>query len=204
MKQTTENGKSKTAKTQALTKTKTQAKQSKVKITREEELITAINKLLPQLDEECLEALLQSAHNLAASLQEEHERAQRYEAFEQAVFETFKPKENNKQKAHSSIANKHAKAESKPVLKIEQTDDGRFYNIVYGGKWKLFNIDEMTSLAKIALVKEPLESVCPRVYTWMRKERSDMLTDFAIANAASPVIRELVSLVRKKFKLNTK
>ncbi len=204
MKKSLETGKTNTAKTKAVTKTKTQSKQSKAKITRKDELIAAIEKILPELDEECLEALLQSAHNLAASLQEEQERAERYAAFEQAVYETFKPTDKKKGTASSSKTNKKTKAEPKPVLSIERTEDGRFYNIVYGGKWKLFNIDEMTALAKIALVKEPLESVCPRVYTWMRHERSDMLTDFAIATAASPVIRELVSLIRKNFKLNKK
>lgn len=202
MKQATEKGASKTVKTK--TATKTQQKQSKTKITREEELIAAINKLLPELDEECLEALLQSAYNLASSLKEERERAERYEAFEQAVYETFKPKENKKGTSKSSPTKKKTAGESKPVLRIERTDDGRFYNIVFGGKWKLFNIEEMTSLAKIALVKEPLESICPRVYTWLRHERSDMLTDFAIANAASPVIRELVKIIRNNFKLNKK
>ena len=198
MKESLETGKSETLKTKA------QSKKSETKITRKDELIAAIEKMLPELDEECLEALLKSAYNLASSLQEEQERAERYATFEQAVYETFKPKENKKGTASSSKTTKKTKAKSKPVLRIERTEDGRFYNIVYGGKWKLFNIDEMTELANIALVKEPLESVCPRVYTWMRHERSDMLTDFAIATAASPVIRELVLMMRKKIKLNKK
>lgn len=177
---------------------------------REKILVKEIEKLLPLLDEECLEALLHSAYNLASSLEEERERAEQYEAFERAVYETFKPKETKKAtsgqktKSTSRGTSKSAAKASASVLAIERSEDGRFFNIILDGKWKLFNSEEMAALARIALVNEPLTEACPRVFAWLKRERSDMLSDFAISSATSSRIQELVRLMRKTFKPNKK
>ncbi len=167
----------------------------------EQALLDELLTLLPLLDEECLAALVQSARNLASSLEEERNRESEYERFQQAVYETFKPKPSTKSKKNAKKTSAAKGGKTEAGLAIESTEDGRFFNIVIGGKWKLFNMEEMTALAKIALVKESIPEVCPRVYAWLKRERSDMLSDFAIADGTSVRIRELVSAIRKKFKV---
>lgn len=93
------------------------------------------------------------------------------------------------------------KAEDKGLLRIERSPSGATYHVIRGGKWKMFNDGEMLSMVKIARSKDPLAEVAGRLYTWIERERPDAFVDLDIGDEGDPVYRELVTLMRKTFKV---
>jgi hypothetical protein len=84
---------------------------------------------------------------------------------------------------------------------VEASSDGRFFHIVVDGKWKMLNRDELKSLVNIACSKDPAEAVRTRLFTWLKRERADVLSDLGISTGMSPILAELAVYLKKNFKI---
>jgi hypothetical protein len=197
------------AKPSAKTRAKAQAKtKPKALSPTQQLLLDRLAQALPVLDEECLEALVQSAENLAESCRQDRMLE---EARSLALEWGGAPGTAAKGKARKKKGSKDAAGdELSPVpsqtalpapLRVEASSDGRFFHIVVDGKWKMLNRDELKSLVNIAVSKDPAEAVRTRLFTWLKRERADVLSDLGISTGMSPILAELASYLKKNFKI---
>ena len=171
-------------------------------------LLDRLAEALPVLDEECLEALVQSAENLAESCRQDRMLE---EARSLALEWGGAPKTSTKGKTGKKKGAKAAADDdSSPIpsraalpapLSVEASSDGRFFHIVVDGKWKMLNRDELKSLVNIAVSKDPAEAVRTRLFTWLKRERADVLSDLGISTGMSPILAELAVYLKKNFKI---
>lgn len=171
-------------------------------------LLDRLAEALPVLDEECLEALVQSAENLAESCR----RDRMLEEARQLALEwggapktTAKGKAGKKKGTKAAADDDTAPVSSRAALpaplRVEASSDGRFFHIVVDGKWKMLNRDELKSLVNIAGSKDPAEAVRTRLFTWLKRERADILSDLGISTGLSPILAELAGYLKKNFKI---
>ena len=78
-------------------------------------------------------------------------------------------------------------------LSIEASSDDRFFHIVADGKWKMLNRDELKTLVTIVGSREPSEAVRTRMFSWLKRERADILSDPGISTGMSPILAELIT-----------
>jgi hypothetical protein len=76
-----------------------------------------------------------------------------------------------------------------PRVYIEQLKNGKFFNIRFGNEKSFMDLQEIKALYKIARAAANSEEGCRRLYSWFKKERSDVLSDGNIANANSPALK---------------
>ena len=158
-----------------------------------DELASELASLIPELDAEGLAFLIEQArvhlYNMrVAELEAAAEEAERASTRARGLAKT------------GGIGTKAGtKAGSASDLSIKASGDGSAYDLVYGGKWKLFTGDEMLAMVRIATVKDPQDQVAGRLYRWLLAERSDVINDLGLSGLADPMLKHLVALLRTTF-----
>lgn len=161
--------------------------------TGREALAKELASLIPELDAEGLAFLIEQArvhlYNMrVAELEAAAEEAERASTRARGLAKT------------GGIGTKAGtKAGSASDLSIKASGDGSAYDLVYGGKWKLFTGDEMLAMVRIATVKDPQNQVAGRLYRWLLAERSDVINDLGLSGLADPMLKHLVALLRTTF-----
>ena len=84
-------------------------------------------------------------------------------------------------------------------FRIERSSSGSSYHLISGGKWKMYNEEEMMAIVKIANAAEPVNEVAARLHAWFTEERPDTFADLEIGDSHDPKFRELVTFIRSKF-----
>lgn len=135
-------------------------------------LVRELEKLLPRLDQEGLAFLLEQA---------------KIHLYNMGVAE-----------AMSATGGPDAAVAGEPRLSIKAAEGGASYHLVYGGKWKFFTAEELLALVRIAQASEGREAA-GRLYRLLKAERADVFGDFDIDGPSSPLLLELVGLLRRSF-----
>lgn len=161
-----------------------------------DELAKELASLIPELDAEGLAFLIEQArvhlYNMrVAELEAAAEEAERASTRARGIAKSAGAKAGGKAKGGT--------AEGAEGLSIKASEDGSTYDLVYGGKWKLFTGDEMLAMVRIATVKDPQDQVAGRLYRWLSAERSDVINDLGLSGLADPTLKRLVALLRKTF-----
>jgi len=154
-------------------------------------LASELRALIPKLDSEGLSFLIEQAkiHLYNMKITEAQQLAEEAE-------------KNTKQRRTAKSGTSGTTNKNKStVLRIEAAEDSSSYHVVYGGKWKFFSADEMITMVKIANAEKDLRSCATRLYSWFRIERSDVLMDFEIDAANSPLVQEFISVLKSTFKI---
>ncbi len=89
-------------------------------------------------------------------------------------------------------------------FRIERSSSGSSYHLISGGKWKMYNEDEMMRIVKIASTSERVRDVAVRLHAWFAEERPDTFADLELGDACDPRLDELVVFLRSKFAIKTK
>lgn len=149
--------------------------------------------LIPELDEEGLAFLLEQG------------RVHRYNMEADRLNREMEGLEQDLARSGAAKGKKSAKrALERHALRVERSPGGATYHVVRGAKWKMFNDDEMLSMVNIARSKDPLSEVSARLYAWIERERPDAFVDLDMGDQSDPVYRELVTYLRKTFKVRKK
>lgn len=154
--------------------------------------------LIPSLDEAGLAFLVEQAcvhiHNM---------EIERQEAEEAMAAKAEKPAGKKTGKKAETLAGKKSSGgqvkESPANFRIERSSSGSSYHLISGGKWKMFNEDEMMAIVKIAGAADPVNEVAYRLHAWFTGERPDTFADLEIGDRHDPKMRELVLFLRSKF-----
>ena len=94
---------------------------------------------------------------------------------------------------------KSAKAPSDSVDVIE-SDGGSSYVLVIQSARKILSVDELRSLVRICHDSADAVTAAARVYTWLSRERRDILLDAGIQRKTHPALRSLYELIKRRYK----
>ena len=159
-------------------------------------LAAELMSLIPDLDEEGLAFLIEQSrvHLYNMEIERDEADAQAMAAAE-ATDSAGSKKSAKKAKAGSGSA-----MDSGPAnFRIERSSSGSSYHLISGGKWKMYNEEEMMAIVKIANAAESVNEVAARLHAWFEEERPDTFADLEIGDRHDPKLRELVTFLRGKF-----
>ena len=176
--------KSKAAATKTAKATRTSQKQkgTRSQTAQEKALSTELEKILPELDAEGLQFLLDQARVHLYNMQIDRMRA-----------------EAENEKIATRGTSKTAAETCNVEIKRGQNSD--VYHIVCNGHFSMFNSDEMLSIVRICHGQDDDVEKKSRLYHWFFRERRDFLNDNGIADIHSQVLDMLYQLVKKRFKI---
>jgi hypothetical protein len=101
----------------------------------------------------------------------------------------------SKSKSSSEIK----KSPAPVVLRIEQSDNPKYFNLCSGNARIFMDYHEMKSMYQIASAASGAPEAGPRLYRWLKKERSDVLAEAHISGRGSPVLTELYKALIDNF-----
>jgi len=146
-----------------------------------ESLAKELRKLIPQLDSEGLEFLIEQAKVHLYNMQVE---------------------ELNKaaDAANAASAGKAPKSAAKD-FRIDGTESGSSYYLHYGNDSVMFTRDEMIRLVKIVNAEGTDPEIRERLYNWFDRERTDIFALVPIKNKIDIHLKTLAALIKKSFKI---
>lgn len=147
--------------------------------------------LLPELDAEGLAFLIEQArvHLYNMKVVELEAAAQAAESSSRRASQTRRGGAGSTQAATSPDTS----------LRFEATAGSSVYHLVYQNKWKMFGGDEIMAMVRICSGGEPEAAVAPRLYRWIKNERSDVFQEIPMSGPADPLVAALVRVLRTTF-----
>ena len=164
------------------------AKKSTKKTAVKETLSRELKGLLPKLDEEGLAFLVKQAHIHLYNMQ--------VDALNQTIINDAERQKTGKTKTVKTAA---TAAGGFTDIKISETGSG--YHIRCNNQWISFTTGEITKMVKIVLGEGSDLEVRERLYSWLARERADLLSAASIADKFDDKIKPLIALLKKNFKL---
>ena len=156
---------------------------------RREILAKELKGLIPKLDSEGLEFLVEQAkiHLYNMQVTELNESALAEAASAQTKTRGRKP-----------AAGKSSGADK---FRIEGTESGSSYYLYYGNGDLMFSKNEMVRLVKIVSAEGTDLDIRERLYNWFERERVDVFAVLPIKTKSDPRLKTLAELIKKTFRL---
>ena len=145
-----------------------------------EALAKELRGLIPRLDAEGLSFLIEQAQVHLYNMQVE---------------------ELNKTLVRTKPESPKQKAASAGTFRIEGSESGSSYYLIYHNEWIMFSREEMIRIAAIVSAPGTGLEIRDRIFTWLEKERRDVLASVAMADKFDPRLKELTALIKKTFKV---
>lgn len=144
-------------------------------------LLNELKALLDELDEEGLDFLLEQArvhrYNMEVrrlDVAQERRRAGRPAASEAAALRPSPPR-------------------------VERSEDGQTYHVVFEEHYKMFTAEEMLALVRIAHANADPAEGARGLYRWLARERSDALADLGLKGPGSAGLADLAEVLKRSF-----
>jgi hypothetical protein len=158
--------------------------------TETEKLVEELISLLPQLDTEGLSFLIEQAQvHLYNMKVDEINRAETAAAKSASGTGKARAKSTPSSRTHGEI------------FRIEGSESGSSYYVIYKNEWIMFSKDEMFTLVKIVNGDGTDLEIRERLFSWLERERSDMLSAAFIKTKFDDKLKILSALVKKTFKI---
>ena len=151
---------------------------------RRERLLQELKEAIPQIDDQGLAFLLNQAHVLIHNAQV------------QKINRELAELERKNQEARSAMG-----AAAAPVVRLEESEDGRTLFLGLGGARKVLNLEELKRLVRICYAAESKSAALRQLYTVLARERGDILVDAKIGGPGSPMIEGLFYALRDRYRL---
>jgi hypothetical protein len=87
------------------------------------------------------------------------------------------------------------------TFRIEGSESGSSYYIVYNGEWFMFSREEMIQVTGIVSAPGTDLEIRERLFVWLEKERRDVINAIPIKDQFDERLKKLVALIRKTFKV---
>jgi hypothetical protein len=160
-------------------------------------LSAQLSSLIPSLDEEGLSFLIEQANVHLYNM--EIVRGEEAAAKAEISAKPGKAGGAGKGSRGKQAAAVNATGSQPANFRVERSSSGSSYHLISGGKWKMYNEDEMLSMVRIAKSKDPMVEVAGRLHHWLEEERADTFADLELGDRFDPKMKELVLFLRKKF-----
>jgi hypothetical protein len=86
-------------------------------------------------------------------------------------------------------------------FRIEGTESGSSYYLIYNNEWIMFSREEMIHIAGIASSPGTDLEIRDRLFTWLERERRDVLSSIPMADKFDDKLKKLAALIKKTFKV---
>lgn len=144
--------------------------------------------LLDQVDDEGLVFLIRQAQTIIHNLQ--------VERLNEEIDEL------NQQRARAAAGGKKARAAAQAAepVAIDEGAGRTTFIVSVGSTRKVFGVDEMRALARVAQAAEDDADGARRLYSWLSRNRRDVLVDMSARSAAAPGLVLMHRAIRKRYK----
>jgi hypothetical protein len=160
--------------------------------TEERALAEELGSLIPRLDAEGLTFLIEQAQVHLYNMQAEELNNAMLQNAEDAKDAEKKTREGGQ---------KGKAASGSEELRIEGSESGSSFYLIYKGKWIMFSRDEITALAKITAGPGTDLEIRERLYNWIERERSDLFEAMPMPDKFDPRLKKLAAVLRKNFRV---
>jgi hypothetical protein len=165
-----------------------------------ESLAKELRSLIPKLDAEGLQFLVEQAqvHLYNMQVDKLNQARERPAAAKAAKAGKTGKKAAGKGKTAGTAKAKTGKAEE---LRLEGTESGSSFYIVYREQWVMFSRDEIAQMVRIA--SAPVSDLERRehLFSWFERERRDVFATIPIADKFDGNIKKIAALLTKNFKI---
>jgi hypothetical protein len=164
-------------------------RQGKIQTSDEKQaLAKELSDLIPRLDTEGLRFLIEQAQVHLYNMQ--------VEELNSAVLRN----------AHTEMKSapqkgRGANSRTGEAMRIESSESGSSFYLVYRGKWVMFTRDEILALAKITRSPGTDLEIREHLYRWIERERSDLFEILPMPDKFDSRLKELIALLKKTFKV---
>jgi hypothetical protein len=86
-------------------------------------------------------------------------------------------------------------------LRIEGSESGSSFYLVYKGKWIMFSREEILALTKIIQGPGTDLEIRERLYGWIERERSDLFEAMPMPDKFDARLKKLIAVLRKNFRV---
>jgi hypothetical protein len=161
--------------------------------TRKGELLSLLANAAKDLDEEGLEFVLNQANVLIYNMQVEklNERMRKAKSAGRGAGE--------KAKAGASIPGVGMPGAGEVEI-VEKEESGNFF-IIVNNYHILFTREEMRSLVKICRAAADGPDAASRLFTWLEKNRKDLLIDGGIVSRTHPALESIYRILIGRYKV---
>ncbi|MDR1107289.1 MAG: hypothetical protein LBL44_13115 [Treponema sp.] len=160
--------------------------------TEERALAEELGALIPRLDAEGLTFLIEQARVHLYNMQAEE--------LNNTLLQNAEDAEDAEKKTRKSGQKGKAASESEE-LRIEGSESGSSFYLIYKGKWIMFSRDEIIALAKITAGPGTDLEIRERLYNWIERERSDLFETMPMPDKFDPRLKKLTAVLRKNFRV---
>jgi hypothetical protein len=166
-------------------------RQSGIQTGEEQALVKELSGLIPRLDSEGLRFLIEQAQVHLYNMQ--------VEELNSAVLRN----------AHTEMKStpqkgRRTNSRTSEAIRIEGSESGSSFYLVYKGKWVMFTRDEILTLTKITRSPGTDLEIRERLYKWIERERSDLFETLPMPDKFDSRLKELAALLKKTFKVRYK
>jgi hypothetical protein len=160
------------------------AQKSGEKRSEKASLAGELRSLIPRLDEEGLRFLIEQA--------EVHLYNMQVDELNDTV---------TRNAAAKTAASKTPAKKTKGEMRIAASETGSSVYIVYNEKWVMFSQAEMVRLVKIVNGPGADLEIRERLFNWFDRERGDIFETIPIADKFDDLLKKVVTLLKKSFKV---
>lgn len=166
---------------QKTTSKKEKAKTSTQKATLEKQL----KDLIKDIDVEGLLFLIKQAHIILHNIQVDKINKE-FRKIEQIERTTRQQKQSQKQKSSFNVD-------------IEEGPNASHFVLILNGQRKMFSRAEMGKIVNICQVASNKSDGSERLFTWLKRNRTDVLLDLEIQSRGNPLLAALYQFLKKRY-----
>jgi hypothetical protein len=155
-----------------------------------EALAKELRSLIPRLDAEGLQFLIEQAQVHLYNMQVD-ELNQTMERGAAAKAKTAK----------APVKKAAPEKAQKSGLRIEGTESGSSFYIVYQGRYVMFSRDEIARMVKIASAPVTELEQREHLFDWFERERRDVFAEIPIADKFDERLKKITALLKKNFRV---
>ena len=155
-----------------------------------EALAKELRSLIPRLDAEGLRFLIEQAQVHLYNMQVDE------------LNQTMERQAAVKAKSTKASGRKAAPEKAKKDdLRIEGTESGSSFYIVYRGQYVMFSRDEIVRMVKIASAPVTELEQRKHLFDWFERERRDIFAEIPIADKFDERLKKITALLKKNFRV---
>ena len=108
---------------------------------------------------------------------------------------------NSKIKKGVKISAKKPAFSDKGSMEIKEADDGSSFIFVINKSRKFFTLQEMRIIVNICHISGNGKEGSRKLFTWFKKNRSDVLNDVGIETSVDPALETMYNFLIKRYKV---
>ncbi|MDR1318823.1 MAG: hypothetical protein LBJ90_04290 [Treponema sp.] len=164
-------------------------------------LARELSSLIPQLDAGGLRFLIDQARIHLYNLQVDRLNEAAARSAEEESRQTDRAGKSGGGRAGAGKNVKAGKTEkTADLMRLEKSESGSSFYIVYRGQWIMFSRAEITGLVNIVLAPVTDLEVREHLFDWLERERRDVFATIPIADKFDGNLKSLTALLKKNFR----